>query len=195
MEFTQEEADRHNALTDAASEIVRNETIIHGRPPPGLPGFFLRRKLKKAIRLYEQALAINPEGWSSMWVIGKIHQRLGDQKAAFSWFLKSHNINPTQPDVAREAGLAAMDSGLVQEAVQLCFSAVKLSPDDMGLQCNLALAYLLAGDDARANECARVAVASAPEDEIPKAALSFIRDVSEGKKKRPKMLSEVFPVC
>ena len=195
MEFTQEQADRHNVLTGAASKIVQKQTIIHGGPPLGRPGFFLRRKLKRAIRLYEQALIINPEGWSSMWVIGKIYQRLGDQRAAFTWFLKSHKVNPTQPDVAREAGLAAMDTGHVQEAVQLCFSAVKLSPDDMGLQCNLALAYLLAGDNIRANECARVAVASAPEDKISKDALSFIRDVTEGRKKRPKTLSEVFPVC
>lgn len=194
MEITREQAERHNALTKAASTMVEKEMILSGSAPTKLPGFFLRRRLGKAIQLYEQALEINPEGWSSMWVLGKIHQRLGDQATAYTWFAKAHQLKPSQPDVAREAGLAALDCGHIEAAVHLCLAAVKLSPDDFGLQSNLALAYLFAGDNPHADECARAAVQGAPDDPIAKAVFDYVREVSAGIKQRPARLSDVFPV-
>jgi Flp pilus assembly protein TadD len=109
------------------------------------------------------------------------------------WFTRAHDTNPSQVDVAREAGLAALDCGAIDQAVRLCFAAVRLAPDDLGLQANLSLAYLLAGDDERASECAKVAVRGAPEDKISKAVHNFVGDVVAGRKKRPKKLSDAFP--
>jgi tetratricopeptide (TPR) repeat protein len=149
--------------------------------------------LRRAIRCFEKALAINSEGWSSMWALGKIHQSLGDQTVAFDWFAKAHAINPDQPDVAREASIAALDIGRVREALGLCRSALASKPADPGLVCNLALAHCLAGQDNEAEKCATEATCADPSDEISATVLAFVRDVASGKKTRPKKLCVVFP--
>lgn len=191
MEFTQAQVEAHNALTAAGWVIVNAEAHIDGRLPRIAPGILAQRELKKGVRLFTEALEINPEGWPSMWALGKLHQRLGDSSAALKWFTKAHRIKPDQPDVLREAGLAALDVGAKEEALRLCFAAVRLAPDDLGLQGNLALAYLLAGDDAHAEECARVAASRAPQDATSRAVLALILDVRQGKKQRPERLSEM----
>ena len=77
-EFTQAEADRHNALTAKGWALTKGRLVLHGEEPSGRPGWYTRWQLRRAARCFEQALKINPEGWSSMWALGKIHQRLGD---------------------------------------------------------------------------------------------------------------------
>lgn len=191
MEFTQGQVDAHNALTAAGWAIVNAEALIDGRLQRTTPGILAQRKLRKGIRLFTEALEINPEGWSSMWALGKLHQRLGDNAAALKWFTEAHRIKPDQPDVLREAGLAALNVGAKEEALRLCFAAVRLAPDDLGLQGNLALAYLLAGDDEHAEECAKVAVSRAPQDATSRAVLALVHDVRQGKKQRPERLSQV----
>ena len=191
-EFTQAEADEHNALAAKGWALTKGRVVLHGTPS-ARPGWFSRWQLRRAIRCFEKALAINSEGWSSMWALGKIHQSLGDQAVAFDWFAKAHAINPDQPDVAREASIAALDIGKVAEALALCRAALASKPGDPGLVCNLALAHCLAGQDKEAETCAAEATGSDPSDEISATVLAFVRDVASGKKTRPKKLCEVFP--
>ncbi len=188
MEFTQKQVDAHNALTAAGWAIVNAEALIDGRMPRSVPGERAQRELTEGIRLFTEALKIDPEGWSSMWALGKLHQRLGDNSAALRWFTTAHQIKPDQPDVLREAGLAALSVGAKDEALRLCFAAVRLAPDDLGLQSNLALAYMLGGDDEHAEECARVAVSRVPEDTASRAVLTLVQDVRQGKKQRPERI-------
>lgn len=190
VEFTQEQIDTHNALTRAGTVIVKAHTLIDGRGTRGAPGFLERRQLKEGIRLFTEALKINPEGWSSMWALGKLHQRLGDNAAALKWFTEAARIKPDQRDILREAGIAALNIGAKEEALRLCFAAVQLAPDDLGLQSNLALAYLIAGDDAHAEECARVAASRAPQDTTSRTVLGLVQDVRQGKRQRPERLNE-----
>jgi tetratricopeptide (TPR) repeat protein len=192
-EFTQAEADRHNALTAKGWALTEGRLVLHDQDPSGRPAWYARWQLRRAIRCFERALAINPEGWSSMWALGKIYQRLGEQVTAFDWFARAHAIKPDQPDVAREAGIAALDIGRVEEALAMCRAAVASNPDDPGLVCNLALAHCLAGQDAEAVRCAADAAGRDPDDGISATVLGFVRDVASGTQQRPKRLSEVFP--
>jgi tetratricopeptide (TPR) repeat protein len=91
-EFTQAEADQHNALTSKGWALTEGRLVIHGAEPSGRPGWYSRWQLRRAIRCYEQALTINPESWSSTWALGKIYQRLGEQENAFTWFARAHAI-------------------------------------------------------------------------------------------------------
>jgi Flp pilus assembly protein TadD len=192
-EFTQAEADRHNALTTRGWALTQGRLVLHGQAPSGRPGWYSRWQLRRAIRFFERALAIHPEGWSSMWALGKIYQRLGQQATAFGWFAQAHTLNPQQPDVAREAGIAALDIGRLEEALALCRTAVASKPDDPGLVCNLALAYCLVGQDAEAERCAADAARQDPSDGISATVLGFVREVASGKRQRPQCLKEVFP--
>jgi Flp pilus assembly protein TadD len=193
QEFTQAEADRHNTLTAKGWALTKGRLVLHGTEPSGRPGWFSRWQLRRAIRCFEKALAINPEGWSSMWALGKIYQSLGDQAFAFDWFAKAHAISPDQPDVAREASIAALDIGRVADALALCRAALASKPNDPGLVCNLALAHCLAGQDEEAERCAAEATRCDPTDEISATVLEFVLDVASGKKVRPRKLCEVFP--
>ncbi len=128
-----------------------------------------------------------------MWAIGKIHQRLGDQEKALAWFSKSHALKPDQPDVAREAGIAALDLGRVEDALAYCRAAVASNPDDPGLVCNLALAHCLAGNDPEAVRCVTEAAERDPADPVTATVLGFIRDVASGRRVRPRSMHEAFP--
>jgi Flp pilus assembly protein TadD len=192
-EFTQAEANRHNALTSKGWALTDGRLVLQDHEPSKRPGWYTRWKLGRAAKCFEQALEINPDGWSSLWALGKIHQRLGDQEAAFAWFTKAHEIKPDQPDVAREAGIAALDIGRVDEALAMCRAAVACLPDDPGLVCNLALAHCLAGQDSEAERCALEAVERDPRDTVSDTVLAFVRDVSSGRRGRPSTLSNAFP--
>ena len=193
QEFTPAETDRHNALTAQGWALTKGRLVLHGAEPSGPPGWYSRWQLNRAIRCFERALAINPDGWSSMWALGKIHQRLGDQEAALGWFAKAHTLKPEQPDVAREAGIAALDLGRASEALALCRAAVACSPDDPGLVCNLALAHCLAGDDAEAARCVAEAAERDPTDTVTANVQHFIGEVAAGRRVRPRSLQEAFP--
>src|SRR5688572_22128014 len=147
-EFTEAEAARHNSLTERGWQLAREHFHVAGSSAPAL-GWFSRRNLQRAVGCFQEALELNPDGWSSMWALGKIYQRLGEHRTSLEWLRKAHAVNPGQPDVAREAGLAALDCAEPADAVELCSAAVANNPDDPGLVANLALAFMLNGDDDR----------------------------------------------
>lgn len=189
-EFTQADADAHNALTAEAWRLIEGQLLLNEPNPVGSPGWLARRRLRRAVSLFERALAINPDGWQSMWAVGKIHQRLGDPRQALRWFGRAFDLNPAQPDVAREAGLAALDTGDGDHAVQYCEAAVRNAPDDPGLLANLALAHVLRGDDAAGRRCADEAVRRAPDDAISKGVRAWVGEVAGGTRRRPRSMTE-----
>lgn len=143
--MTEAERVEHSQAFAEASAIVKDEMPLDERPNMPRPGWLLRRKLKRALSLFDRVLALNPENWSAMWVVGKVHQRLGDPATALSWFERAYQVNPSQPDVAREASLCAMDLGRHGAAIVFGHRATQIEPANAGLHANLALAYLLAG--------------------------------------------------
>ena len=80
-----------------------------------------------------------------MWMLGKVVQRLGDERSAFDWFAKAWDQKPENINVAREAALSAMHLGLARHAIEYCEEALKLEQNEPGLVCNLALAFLHGG--------------------------------------------------
>jgi Flp pilus assembly protein TadD len=190
-EFTEAEAAHHNSLTRRGWELTEGSLHVHGTSARGRPGWLARQKLRQAIRCFERALEINPEGWSSMWALGKIYQRLGEHETSLSWFIRAHEVNPDQSDVAREAALAALGSGAAALAVQLCVSALRSKPGDVGLLANLALAHMLNRDDVAALDCAVRAGSADASDEVSRNVLRYVEDVAQGRRPRPTKLQDV----
>lgn len=108
----------HNLPLKEASLIIRDQIPLLGKPELPAPGWFLRRRLRHAITLYERVLEMNPTNWSAMWFIGKIHQRFCELPEALIWFERSHRTNPSQPDVVREASICAMEIGSAGKAIE-----------------------------------------------------------------------------
>ncbi|MBB6428746.1 tetratricopeptide repeat protein [Algisphaera agarilytica] len=98
--------------------------------------------------------------------MGKAWQRLGNDDRRFDAYIKSHQLNPTHPDVAREAGIAAMDIRKPDLAVAVTKRAVIASPEDAGLKANLALAYLFCGQSQEAMTVVTESLQMDPEDQI-----------------------------
>jgi len=145
-------AGEHNRLFLEAVAVVKNEIPTSQQPHLSKPGWFLARKLNRAIDLFKRSLQLNPQNWNAMWFIGKVQQRLRNWDEARVYLERAFQSNPTQPDSAREASICAMELGQTDEAIRLAQSALGLDPTNAGLGANLALAYLLADrlGDARA---------------------------------------------
>ena len=153
MELTEQQKHDHERLFKEAAALIEKEIPLHERRDLPKPGWLLRRKLKRAIALFQRVLEINPGNWSAMWLIGKVYQRFNDYAVALTWFDRAYQINASQPDVAREASMCAMDIGQNEAAIAYAFRGTQIEPGSAGLHANLALAYLLAGrlDEARAS--------------------------------------------
>jgi tetratricopeptide (TPR) repeat protein len=128
---------------------------------------------------------INPANWAAMWLLGKIHQRLAEYELGLHWFSRAHRVNPDQPDVAREAAIAAMDAGRPEEAIPFCERAIEVSLDDPGLRANLALALLFSGNPVEAQRIAQEALARDPRDAITAQLVRIIEEVVGGRRPCP----------
>ena len=185
------DAARHDEIFDEGVSLVEGEVLLDGSGPSGRPGMFARRKLQKAIERFQGALEINPKGWQSMWMLGKIHQRLESQAESLFWFKKAMALAPDEPDVARETGLAAFEAGNTELALQCCQAALDARLDDPGLMANLALAYLLGGDLAEAEGFVSKALELVPHDPVSEHLSQIIREVAEGTRPQPASVDDI----
>ncbi len=188
--MTEQQRVEHNKLFEEASAIVKDEIPLHDRPLPQ-PGWWLRRRLKRALSLFERVLGLAPENWSAMWLVGKVHQRLGDGVAALSWFERAYQINPSQPDVAREASLCAMNIGHGDAAVVYAHRAMQIEPESAGLHANLALAYILAGCVDEAQRSIERALVFDASDTISQTIRAIIQHFATNGRTPPKTTAEL----
>lgn len=164
--MTDAQISEHNRAFQEAAGIVQHEILLHERQNMPAPGWMLRRKLHRAISLFDRVLELSPENWSAMWFMGKVYQRLNDAEAALSWLDRAYQVNPSQPDVAREASMCAMEVGRHDAAISFAHRAVQIEPANAGLHANLALAYLIAGRVSDAQTTIERALSSDPQDNI-----------------------------
>ena len=182
-------------LWEKACALTKGELILHenqGRKPPG---FWTRLKLKRAVNLFEKVLQLAPNHWNSMWILGKTVQRLGDERAAFDWFVKAWDQTPRNIDVAREAALSAMHLGLARHAIEYCEEALKLEPNDPGMICNLALALIHDGKPSEALVKAKVAVDGNPNDTVSVNVMRLAQHLVQTMTPSPRNSAEIQDFC
>ncbi|MCI0459334.1 MAG: tetratricopeptide repeat protein [Gemmataceae bacterium] len=192
MRYTtpQPEESRHNRLYKEACALIEG-LILLGNEPPGELDPAGRQRLEQAIPLFEEVVRINPGNWAAMWLLGKVHQRLAEYRRGLEWFSRAHRIKPDQPDVAREAAIAAMDAGLPQEAISFCERAIQADPDDPGLRANLALALLFSGRPEEARPVVEEALRRDPNDGITAHIGQLINEVLSGSRPCPHHVREL----
>jgi tetratricopeptide (TPR) repeat protein len=175
---------RHNELYQRACGLIKGLILLHDQTPAELNAG-TRQRLVDAVGLFEEVVSINPGNWAAMWLLGKVHQRLGDEQRRLEWLARSHRVNPDHPDVAREAALAAMDADQPEAAIGYCQRAIEADPDDAGLRANLAVALLFSGKPAEARAVAREALGRDPKDEITAQIVTVIDEVLAGARPCP----------
>jgi Flp pilus assembly protein TadD len=169
----------HNRLFLQAAAMIQGEIPLHGQPDLPAPDLLQTRKLKSAITLFERVVEMNPTNWSAMWLVGKIYQRFQNTPVALSWFVRSFRVNPSQPDVAREVSICAMEIGRHDVAIAAAERATQIEPNNPGLHSNLALAYLLAGRIPEAQTASRIATEGDPSDTISQTIQSMVQHFAE----------------
>lgn len=171
-------------LYQQACALIEGRIVAHDLEPTELAEADLYC-LQEATGLFMQVLRLEPENWPALWLLGKIHERLGDYVQSLEYFAFAHRLKPDQPDVAREASLAAMNAGLPAEAIPYCEQAIAADPDDPGLRANLALALLFAERPEDARRAGAVALLHDPEDEITVRVMTLIDEVLNGTRPCP----------
>ena len=183
--------EQHIALRERASELMRTEILYAETPDESSVSFKTRFRLWRARRLLSRALRLCPRSWETLWGLGKIEQRLQRDEAALDFFLRAYRYSPDHVDVAREAGIAALQVGRAESALELCLAAVNLDPENHGLIANLALAYTLSGQDEAAHRCIQRSLALQPDDSITQYVAELVESIASGKVPRPRSMREV----
>jgi Flp pilus assembly protein TadD len=183
-------AAEHDRLYIAATALLKRDNILVLTPPVSL-NWFVRRRVRKAIRLFTKVVELNPSNWAALWVRGKAHQALSENELALDSFTRSRLLNENNPDVAREAGISAMECGRPDLAIEFTRAALKLKPGDPGLQANLGLAHLFAQQPQVARTVLNAALANDPNDKITQAVSRLVDDVLQGKRACPTRRAEV----
>jgi tetratricopeptide (TPR) repeat protein len=190
QEYTRAEADRHNALTEKGWAILNDYILLLERDRVRI-GFFARRRLRKAIVLFLNALRIAPENYSSKWALGKIHQVLGDHRRSLEWFEEAWALEKGNADVCREASLAAMNCEEFSKALAFSDKAIALKPDDAGLRCNRALTLMFLNRDPDAIEAVVSSLWLDPEDQIALNVRAIVNSLADGGRPRPKTMKDL----
>jgi tetratricopeptide (TPR) repeat protein len=192
-QLTPKQIERHHRLCQRGWRLLEGELAFErDSAPPAPPGWWRRRRLRKALACFAATLSIEPAGWPALYVMGRIHRRLAEWPQALGCLAQAHALEPAHADVAREAGLAALDDGDGATAVRYCLAATCLRPADAALVANLALAYLIAGRISDAEEAIDRAVAMAESDGNDARSLKrLIDDVIGGRRARPTSLAAV----
>ena len=190
IEYTQAEVDHYYALYYEGLAILTTYIRLLDLDRVKIDSS-AKRRLKKAIALFHDALRINPESWASKWALGKIYEVLDDRRRSLKWFEEAWSLENGNVNVCREASLAAMDCSEFSKALNFADKAVALEPDDAGLHCNRALALMFLSRDAEAIEAVVSSLQLNPEDQITLAARAIVHSVAAGSRPRPKSMNDL----
>ncbi|HEY2369125.1 MAG TPA: hypothetical protein VGH87_22165, partial [Polyangiaceae bacterium] len=111
-----------------------------------------------------------------------------EQSRALESFRKAYALEKANPDVGREYAGQCLICGEGAEALRVSRELHARFPNDVGLQSNLALSMLIAGDLDEALATARAALSREPGDRITTSLVAYIERVKAGTTKRPRTL-------
>ncbi|MGJ8678301.1 MAG: tetratricopeptide repeat protein [Akkermansiaceae bacterium] len=183
--------ERHNALYDKAWSMVEGELLIDGIPESGSLGFFLKRRLNKAIKIFEEVIEINSMNWNAMFGIAKIYQRFGETETSYNWMLKAREFAPDHPSLAKETAVTASNLGMHDKAIEIMREAISARPDDAALHSNLGLSLLLSDNPIEAIEHFHLAQQLEPSHTVTPRLIVYARAVQQGDLPTPKKEQDI----
>ena len=184
MGLTNEQIERFNSLYQQACDKMKGLVILEDYRPKGI-GFFEKLRANKAIKYFHEALSIYPDHFQSLFLLGKLHQRLKDYEQALQYFDAALKLELTNHNIPLEASLVAMHLNQVDRAIEYSKEALRRKPDDFAVLGNHAMNLLIAGLDNEAKEVIDKAILLNPADNINQRIQSKIQAVISGHVKRP----------
>ena len=179
----------HDLLYKRGLELIDPYMQLTDRAPVGDAA--RSRKLADGIVCLDRALELAPSNWAAFWVRGKAYQALEDHARARESFASAYSLQEQNPDVGRELVVECLELGRSSEAVVVASRLSNASQTDAGLRANLALALLIDGQVARAQQEVSQARKLDATDTITKALEKRIGEVAAGVRPMPKTLGDL----
>jgi tetratricopeptide (TPR) repeat protein len=182
--MTEQQVAEFNFLYGQGCKKMKGLLITENYRPSRI-GFFGKVRANKAIKYFDQALAIYPEHFQSLFFIGKLYQRLRDYEKALTSFESALKFEHSDDNLPQEASIIAMHLNQVDKAIELSEEALRRRPGDFALLGNHSMNLLIAGRDNDAKETIDQAIRINPTDDINKRIKAKIEGVLTGQIERP----------
>ena len=143
-----------------------------------------RYLIMKSIIDFKRCLKQYPKHWPSMFLLGKIYQRLGRFDLALTLFESAYTIEKNNIDVLREASLSSLHVDNIEKAIFYSDNSLKLKPNDITLLGNHAMNLLIANRDIEAKEFIKKAIDIDSDNIINNDIKMVIDSVISGNMKR-----------
>ena len=184
----------HNRLYVAGCDLIKPYMMLHGGSSKSADTRRGKADLAKGIDLLNQVIQMNASNWPAYWTMGKAYQAMGEPISACDAFAKAYEIKTDNPDVAREYMFECLNIGRPKQALDLAEKALTISPEDVGLRANLALALLIDGQIDKALSVVNDAFNADNSDQITCKLKRIIEEVQSGKRQQPQKYGDIFGV-
>jgi tetratricopeptide (TPR) repeat protein len=184
MNLNDDEINEFNYHYSRATEMMKG-IIILDEYRPGNLNFFEKRRARKSIKYFENALAIVPNNFASLFFLGKIYQRLKEYEKSLFYFEEGLEFEKENYSLPQEASLVAMHLNLIDKAIEYSSEALNRNPDNYGLMGNHAMNLLIGGKDQEATKIIENALKLAPKDVVNNNIQKKILEVISGIINRP----------
>ncbi|MBV8667065.1 MAG: tetratricopeptide repeat protein [Burkholderiaceae bacterium] len=181
----------YESLWEQGCALLGERINLDGNPLSS-PGFFERRRLRKASTLFQAAAKVEPENAAPLLFLGKIEERLGNVDACIEWLSQANELAPGNPIVALELGGALGRAGRHVESASMMGPVARLHPNDARIHVNLGLSLLMSGQVDRAVQAFENATRIEPEQATNAKLLNLACAVAKGSKAVPKSEREIF---
>jgi len=172
---------RHDMLFEMGSSLVEPYLKYSDNVPADPGSEEGRAAVTEGIAALEEVIKLNPRNGAAYYFIGMARRALGEYRDAVEAFGHAYEIDPDQPEFAREFAYSTMCAGDTAEAVAISRNNSQNRPEDAGLLANLGLALLADGQFAEARRATQRSLELAPADDVTKRLLREIESVENGK--------------
>lgn len=149
------------------------------------PGWLAKRRLDEARRHFEASLAVEPEGWESLWGMGKLLRIGGDVAGGFALLQRAAASHEHSPALYRDLTVLALELERRDDAEGYARAAVALNTEDADMLASYALVLLFNSQVKRALGVATNACKLQPNDSRNWEILQLIRRVDKGEEAPP----------
>jgi Flp pilus assembly protein TadD len=180
----------YKSLWDRGTALLRGRINLDGKPLPS-PGFFERRRLRKASSYFQKAAKVQPENAAPLLFLGKIEERLGNSDACIEWLGQASTVAPGNPIVSLELGAALGRAGKHAESASVMAPVARANPNDARIHVNLGLSLLMAGQAGEAVHAFEHAARIEPEQPTNAKLRNLASSVADGREPVPRSLREI----
>jgi tetratricopeptide (TPR) repeat protein len=149
------------------------------------PGWLARRRLEAARGHFEAALALDAEGWESLWGMGKLLRIGGAVPGALALLQRAALSHEGSPALYRDLTALALELDRRDDAEEYARAAVALDTQDADMLASYALVLLFNSQVKRALGVATNACKLQPNDSRNWEILQLIRRVDKGEEGPP----------